>query len=220
MRARSPRRALFRDTGEARTIAQMPELSRLGVGYCKHPLHVVGSTTRGLTRVSPASVFPLPAGSDVRDPVSRVLYSTQEWNDDHFSGTPLARGLERPTRRALARASTCPPYLVFLRVGFALPALSPGPRCALTAPFHPYRAARGDLAVYFLWHFPWPHDRLPLTTTLARGARTFLPASRLPGRGTAVQTSHVVMDSSAGGGGLTSPWPRKCDRIAGTPSAG
>jgi len=32
------------------------------------------------------------------------------------------------------------PYLALLRVGFALPALSPGPRCALTAPFHPYPA--------------------------------------------------------------------------------
>ena len=31
-----------------------------------------------------------------------------------------------------------PPYLVLLRVGFCLPLLSPGARCALTAPFHPY----------------------------------------------------------------------------------
>src|SRR6185295_2684690 len=30
------------------------------------------------------------------------------------------------------------PYLVLLRVGFALPAESLRPRCALTAPFHPY----------------------------------------------------------------------------------
>ena len=33
------------------------------------------------------------------------------------------------------------PCLVLLPVGFALPVLSPEPRCALTAPFHPYRAA-------------------------------------------------------------------------------
>ncbi len=31
------------------------------------------------------------------------------------------------------------PCLVLLPVGFALPVLSPEPRCALTAPFHPYR---------------------------------------------------------------------------------
>jgi len=31
------------------------------------------------------------------------------------------------------------PYLVLLRVGFTLPRLLPAARCALTAPFHPYR---------------------------------------------------------------------------------
>ncbi len=31
-----------------------------------------------------------------------------------------------------------PPYLVLLRVGFALPLSLPIARCALTAPFHPY----------------------------------------------------------------------------------
>jgi len=42
------------------------------------------------------------------------------------------------------RAGTCPaeaelpPYLVLLRVGFALPAPLLARRCALTAPFHPY----------------------------------------------------------------------------------
>src|ERR1700726_370778 len=32
------------------------------------------------------------------------------------------------------------PYLALLQVGFAVPSLLPSPRCALTAPFHPYRA--------------------------------------------------------------------------------
>jgi len=31
------------------------------------------------------------------------------------------------------------PYLALLQVGFAMPSLLPSPRCALTAPFHPYR---------------------------------------------------------------------------------
>src|SRR5208337_27632 len=46
-----------------------------------------------------------------------------------------------------------PPYLVLLRVGFALPGALLRRRCALTAPFHPYLnlAVR---AVCFLWHFP------------------------------------------------------------------
>src|SRR5580693_6924468 len=34
---------------------------------------------------------------------------------------------------------TCRPYLVLLPVGLALPLLLPGTRCALTAPFQPYR---------------------------------------------------------------------------------
>jgi hypothetical protein len=71
-----------------------------------------------------------------------------------------------------------PPYLVLLRVGFALPAALLPRRCALAAPFHPYPAhsrnpahsrrsicnqdasarmtgaARMSGAVCFLWHFP------------------------------------------------------------------
>jgi len=36
----------------------------------------------------------------------------------------------------------CRPYLVLLPVGFAVPLPLPAARCALTAPFHPYRARR------------------------------------------------------------------------------
>ena len=43
------------------------------------------------------------------------------------------------------------PYLVLLRVGFAVPSSLLPRRCALTAPFHPYPPRR---AVYFLWHWP------------------------------------------------------------------
>jgi hypothetical protein len=35
------------------------------------------------------------------------------------------------------------PYLVLLRVGFALPSGLPRTRCALTAPFHPYLCSAG-----------------------------------------------------------------------------
>jgi hypothetical protein len=47
-----------------------------------------------------------------------------------------------------------PPYLVLLQAGFTLPLPLPEARCALTAPFHPYRSPEGIAAVYFLWHFP------------------------------------------------------------------
>ena len=52
------------------------------------------------------------------------------------------------------RATPCgelPPYLVLLRVGFAVPSASLRTRCALTAPFHPYCLSA---AVCSLWHFP------------------------------------------------------------------
>ena len=44
-----------------------------------------------------------------------------------------------------------------------MPSLSPGPRCALTAPFHPYPEYG---AVCFLWHFPWGFPRRTLSGTL------------------------------------------------------
>ena len=55
------------------------------------------------------------------------------------------------SRNARRISSPLLPYLVLLRVGFALPWLLPARRCALTAPFHPYPPRR---AVCFLWHFP------------------------------------------------------------------
>ena len=90
--------------------------------------------------------------------------------DGHSSATPVARRLEQPTRTAgsghrsrgpaaQARASRRP-YSVLLPVGFAVPLALPHARCALTAPFHPYRpslpsAERVGAAVCSLWHFPW-----------------------------------------------------------------
>jgi hypothetical protein len=72
------------------------------------------------------------------------------------------RGRSRGVPRSFARDSACastsfrmtsehsgsgvPPYLVLLRVGFALPAALLPWRCALTAPFHPYFAHRCGLS--------------------------------------------------------------------------
>jgi len=69
------------------------------------------------------------------------------------------------------------PYLALLRVGFTLPRVLPRARCALTAPFHPYRR-RSGLAVSFLWHFPWACAPQALPGTPSYGARTFLPPKR------------------------------------------
>jgi len=85
--------------------------------------------------------------------------------DGHSSGPRITARLKRPTggcgapsRHASPGAARrlyreFPPYLVLLRVGFALPAALLRRRCALNRTFHPYLglAAR---AVCFLWHFP------------------------------------------------------------------
>src|SRR5271170_7520551 len=81
-----------------------------------------------------------------------------------------------------------PPYLVLLRVGFALPGALLRRRCALTAPFHPYLSLAAR-AVCFLWHFPsngfpplhksaqeWATPSRTLSGTLLCGVRTFLPS--------------------------------------------
>ena len=109
--------------------------------------------------------------------------------DGHSSGTPVARRLEQPTRVAGLKTRFVPsclarghPYLVLLRVGFAVPVLLPEPRCALTAPFHPYRP-RLSLreAVSFLWHFPWGRPRRPLAATLSPWSPDFPPPETVLG---------------------------------------
>src|ERR1019366_1455079 len=46
---------------------------------------------------------------------------------------------------ACANNARCRPYSVLLPVWFAMPFPSPDPRCALTAPFHPYRPPPSSL---------------------------------------------------------------------------
>jgi hypothetical protein len=69
---------------------------------------------------------------NVSRPVSRVL----SWTVIHLGCVSPHTSSDLPGNRA---GHTLLPYLVLLRVGFALPPLLPTARCALTAPFHPYR---------------------------------------------------------------------------------
>jgi len=112
-----------------------------------------------------------------RRSVSRVLSPQARRSelaiDGYSSGTPVTERLMRHTRttarkHACGLKSTGRPYSVLLPVGFTMPHPSPGARCALTAPFHPYPSSskRGQ-AVCFLWHFPWGHPRRPLTGTVS-----------------------------------------------------
>src|SRR5262249_30699092 len=85
-------------------------------------------------------------------PGSRVLQGEAcASRDGHSSATPVARRLQQPTRTAGSghgsrrplplsqRQAPRRPYSVLLPVGFAVPSALPQARCALTAPFHPYR---------------------------------------------------------------------------------
>ena len=106
------------------------------------------------------------------------------------SSSDLPGGVEEPPSRAKPSRKTrwraepacvppkreLPPYLVLLRVGFALPATLLPQRCALTAPFHPYPAAAGRYV--FCGTFRQPALTLAsrtLSGTLLCGVRTFLP---------------------------------------------
>ena len=67
--------------------------------------------------------------------------------DSHSSGTDVTICLKQPTRErcgphlGISQTNTLFPYLVLLQVGFTMPLMLPSTRCALTAPFHPYRTA-------------------------------------------------------------------------------
>ena len=111
----------------------------------------------------------------------------------HSSRPRIASWLQQPTRILwgeapclLAKARD--PYSALLRVGFAMRAALPKPRCALTAPFHPYPPAaplRADGGtVCSLWHCPLGCPRRALPATLASWSPDFpraLARTRLPG---------------------------------------
>ena len=57
----------------------------------------------------------------------------------------LPAALGRPRRTDARDGPPLAAYAGLLAVGFTLPRLSPAARCALTAPFHPYRAMPGGV---------------------------------------------------------------------------
>lgn len=149
-------------------------------------------------------------GSVGHRPLARAV------RDGHSSGTMFAHGLEQPTRTAgltsprgviaFANSPLRRPYSVLLPVGFTMPAPLPAPRCALTAPFHPYpptqlallrrgepeglsrQSPKGDGGRFVLCgtfpevalagRYPAPH---------VKGARTFLPGGLSTPAGAAVR---------------------------------
>ena len=95
------------------------------------------------------------------------------------SNLPGRRVQTSTSKSSRLRAKTsCRPYSVLLPVGFAVPPALPPTRCALTAPFHPYRDLRNAPRRSVLCGtFPRlaPAGRYP--APLVHGARTFLPGN-------------------------------------------
>ena len=67
----------------------------------------------------------------------------------------------------------CRPYSILLPVGFAMPSLLPVTRCALTAPFRPYRIEIWRCV--FCGTFPKIASAGRYPAPFLAGARTFLP---------------------------------------------
>ena len=121
-------------------------------------------------------------------PVSRILSPVLRPGDGHSSRPRIAAWLKRPTRKLDAPSQPVPPdlsgellpYLVLLRVGFALPRASLPGRCALTAPFHPYPDESGRYVFCGTFRRPGLNQTSRmLSGTLPCGVRTFLPGRAL-----------------------------------------
>jgi hypothetical protein len=98
----------------------------------------------------------------------------RRWMTIHLGRSLPNVSSDQPGRRRENSAclAACRPYSVLLPVGFTVPSLLPATRCALTAPFHPYRIGIRRFA--FCGTFPRvaPAGRYP--APCFRGARTFL----------------------------------------------
>ena len=152
------------------------------------------------------------------NPISRVLYVatvSRQRHGTHSSRIAVTDDLERPTRELGRTALERSP--IWSCSGWGLPGRPRyrRRRCALTAPFQPYRTSRGsrlfhppnrldgtweltkidDLAVYSLLHFPPGHPDRELPGTLSCGARTFLPWACPPASPRCSRTQQRYHDS-------------------------
>jgi len=142
-------------------------------------------------------------------------------------GQPGKRGGNAPAVGTLSGHPAGFPYSALLPVGFTLPPLSPGARCALTAPFHPFPQGRGRAGGLFsvalsLGSPPPVVDRHRISVEPGLSSSTgSLPCQRPPGRltrrSTALQSHRSQRPATsagerkAGRGGFQtpsdSPWP-------------
>jgi hypothetical protein len=128
------------------------------------------------TACKPGSV-PTPKGDGrpfIWDVRRRTPRATNPGNDAETRWPKKSQSRLLPTERR-----TCCPYSVLLPVGFSLPPLLPGARCALTAPFRPYPQTASPKARVcgrfdFCATFPGVAPARRYLAPCFRGARTFL----------------------------------------------
>ncbi len=122
----------------------------------------------------PQATYPEPTRTMWADSPKRTSPAMILFHPPTLDGGMLRRMKAR-------RASASIPYLVLHPVGFTMPAMSPCPRCALTAPFHPCHSDESE----FGGMFSVALSRIQtvaglngwvLPTTAPCGVRTFLPA--------------------------------------------
>ena len=134
-------------------------------------------------RLRRATLYPAELRAQMFREANKPSSVPGEPGEDHFSGTGVAAGLVQPTRDCEEPGSfagrAAPRHcLALLRVGLAVPRLSPAARCALTVTVSPLPVLprREPSAVCFLLRFPSPRNARTLSGTLPCGARTFLDA--------------------------------------------
>ena len=187
-------------------------------GHCRS--QVINRTYRELSFARACAVNESSAkGKRIRRPVSRVLCRLGLAPETRrpFLWTARCRtvlatypdawtgnGPVRPYTRGRTRR----PYAVLLQAGLAMPSPSPGPRWALTPPFHPCRPGQRPRRRFaFCGAFPGVAPGGCYPSPCSRGARTFLPQS-LAGRGATAQPSDPA---TAWGRGLRSSSRRSPD---------
>ena len=164
-------------------------------------------------------------GRSARRPVSRVLSRAEARAMAIHLGRPSPGASRdrpgRPVRKPTAAVRTAArPYMVLLPEGFAVPCPSPGPRCALTAPFHPCPpASRPGRAVCSLWHFPWGRPRRALPGSVLPWSPDFPPPREGGGGHPAVWRTLVTRRWRRGQGFPRDGGRRRCPRPRTVPAA-
>ena len=110
--------------------------------------------------------------------ISRILFLFQQTMIIHL-GNPSPNSSSDLPGNSWRRAASWLPYLILLHVGFTMPFLSPEKRCALTAPFHPYRTRFRTSGGIFSVALSLESLPVPVRNHIALRSSDFPPESRL-----------------------------------------